>query len=441
MNSNPSDSARSEKNHYGRLHLWIALAVIAGTATGLLFRDKPVAAGIGTPELGELGLIAIRFLKAVAVPLVLFATLNSVLSGSVSRRKGGRLVMICLLNVSVAAAIALVLVNTFRPGAAWQERVTALSKQTHNPPGPTNADRPTLNPLKNLSGFIPGSLFQPFVENNLISVVLIGLFLGAALRRTSRDGSPSVREGVRLMRSFVAAGYELLLQMVRWVVSVMPLAVFGVVAQAVGRSGLEVFTSSVIFIAATGGALLAHGLLYYPCAAWVFGGRSPKQFFGGGAQAILTGLSTNSSLACVPITLHCLTKKLGVTESSATLSACIGTNLNNDGVTLYEAMAALFLAQACGLQLGLPGQLLVIVASLMAAIGCVGVPEAGLVLLPLVLSSVGLPEWLVAAAIPLLLPVDWLVARLRSAVNVMSDILVAIMLDGRKSPPQVTPSA
>jgi Na+/H+-dicarboxylate symporter len=97
-------------------------------------------------------------------------------------------------------------------------------------------------------------------------------------------------------------------------------------------------------------------------------------------------------------------------------------------------MAALFLAQASGLNLGLSGQLIIILASLVAAVGCVGVPEAGLVLLPLVLGSVGLPEWLVAAAITLFLPVDWLVARLRSAVNVMSDILVAIMLDGRRSP-------
>ena len=164
------------------------------------------------------------------------------------------------------------------------------------------------------------------------------------------------------------------------------------------------------------------------------GGKGPRQYLGQGADAILTGLSTNSSLATVPVTLRCLTRKMGVSQQSARLAACVGTNLNNDGITLYEAMAALFLAQAYGFDLSLNEQVVVVLASLMAGIGVAGVPEAGLVVLPLVLGAAGLPEALVAAAIPLILPVDWIIARARSGVNVMSDMLVAILLDrGRRA--------
>ena len=123
---------------------------------------------------------------------------------------------------------------------------------------------------------------------------------------------------------------------------------------------------------------------------------------------------------------------MGVSDESARLSACVGTNLNNDGITLYEAMTALFLAQACGMDLSLSAQLAVVGEALMAGIGIAGIPEAGLIVLPLVLSAAGLPDWLVAAAIPLILPVDWLIARARSGVNVMSDMLVALLLDGKK---------
>lgn len=130
----------------------------------------------------------------------------------------------------------------------------------------------------------------------------------------------------------------------------------------------------------------------------------------------------------MPVTLRCL-RTIGVSDSSARIAVCAGTNLNNDGITLYEAMAALFLAQALGYGLGAGQQAIIVLSALMAAIGVAGIPEAGLIILPLVLSASGLPETIVAAAIPLIAPVDWILARLRSGVNVLADMLVAILLD------------
>jgi Na+/H+-dicarboxylate symporter len=204
----------------------------------------------------------------------------------------------------------------------------------------------------------------------------------------------------------------------------------------VGRSGLEVFSVLWIFLATLLLGLSIHALVYYPLVAWLVGKKPPRVYVGQGADAIVTGLSCNSSLATVPVTLRCL-DRMGVSPQSQRLAACVGTNLNNDGITLYEAMAVLFIAQAIGYDLGLGQQTVVVLASLMAGAGVAGIPEAGLIVLPLVLGAAGLPEAVIAAAIPLIVPVDWIIARARSGVNVMSDMLVAILLDaGRKPGPE-----
>jgi DAACS family dicarboxylate/amino acid:cation (Na+ or H+) symporter len=286
----------------------------------------------------------------------------------------------------------------------------------------------TLDPLKNVDGYVPVSLVDPFSKNSVVSVVLLSLFVGAALRRTRRHRSED-DAGIAAVERFVAGGYEVLVVMLGWIVQSIPFAVFGVVAQVVGRAGLGAFSALGVFLGVILLGLALHALVYYPLMAWLVGRKPPRVYLGLGADAILMGLSTNSSLATVPVTLRCLTEKMGVSQESARLSACVGTNLNNDGITLYDAMAALFIAQACGYALSLPQQGVVVLASIMAGVGIAGIPEAGLIVLPLVLSSVGLPEAVVAAAIPLVLPVDWIIGRARSAVNVMSDMLVAILLD------------
>jgi len=243
------------------------------------------------------------------------------------------------------------------------------------------------------------------------------------------------------LAALIEAAYKALLLMLNWVIKAVPWAVLGIIAASVGANVLEVFRPLFPLLGLLLAGLGIHGLVYYPLMAWL-GGVRPRLFFARGADAILTAASGNSSLAAVPVTLSAL-EKMGVSQESARLSACVGTNFNNDGIALYEAMVALFLAQACGLDLTLSQQCVVILASLMVGMGVAGVPEAGLVVLPLVLAAAGFPEPIVAAAIPLLMPIDWIVARARSAVNVMSDMLVAILLDraGRTVVPEIIPPA
>jgi DAACS family dicarboxylate/amino acid:cation (Na+ or H+) symporter len=331
----------------------------------------------------------------------------------------------------MACAIGLLLMNTIEPGLAWRDRIEQLTARVSENPtsaSPRSAPAASLNPLQNLGTYIPQSLIEPLASNNVISVVLLALLFGAALRWfKERQGEDDVAD-IRPLEGFVSSAYQVLAKVLTWVVEVVPFAVFGLVAQVVGKTGLEIFADLGGFLGVITLGLGLHGLVYYPLAAWLGGGKSPRVYLKQGADAIMTGLSANSSLAAMPVTLRCL-RHIGVSDSSARIAVCAGTNLNNDGITLYEAMAALFLAQALGYELGAGHQAIIVLSALMAGVGVAGIPEAGLIILPLVLSASGLPEVVVAAAIPLIAPVDWILARIRSGVNVLADMLVAILLD------------
>ncbi len=409
----------------------VLLAVAAGALLGALFGQEAYLGGLRNEYLGRLGMLVIKLLKTLAVPLIFFAILDAFMRTSLPLRQGTKLLAICLVNVSVAMAIGLTIMNVWQPGRYWTGQVDELLLLT---PGSKQSAAEllersrmgSLNPLETLTSYVPRSIVEPFAENNVVAVVLLALFIGSALRRVWDREDPEGHVGalVRAVEGF----YRMLIQMLEWIVRAVPFAVFGVIAQVVGKSGIGVFSVLWIFLAATCTGLAVHAFLYYPLVAWTLGRKSPRTYLGQGADAILTAVSCNSSLAAVPVTLRCL-DRMRVSPESARLAACVGTNLNNDGITLYEAMAALFLAQALGFDLPMASQLTIVVASIMAGAGVAGIPEAGLVVLPLVLSAAGLPDVVITAAIPLIMTVDWIVARARSGVNVMSDMLVAILLD------------
>jgi DAACS family dicarboxylate/amino acid:cation (Na+ or H+) symporter len=413
------------------LYLRVLIGVGLGTLCGIFGGKEPYLLGLGNHDLGQLGMLVIRLLKALAVPLILFGILEAFVRTPISPKSGWRLLGICLINATVALMIGLMLMNTLQPGLAWRGKLESLAHQVNGSvSGMTSkpATEATLNPLQNLSGYIPQSLVEPLVSNNVIAIVLMALLFGAALRwLKDREGETDIVD-TRVLESVISAIYRVLIKVLSWIVELVPFAVFGLVAQVVGKAGIGIFSELASFLAILVLGLCLHGLGYYPLMAWLVGRKSPKTYLKQGADAILTGFSANSSLAAVPVTLRCL-QRMGIGESSARIAVCAGTNLNNDGITLYEAMAALFLAQAIGFDLGAGQQLIIMFSALMAGAGVAGVPEAGLIVLPLVLSAAGLPETVVAAAIPLIAPVDWIIARLRSAVNVLSDMLVAILLD------------
>lgn len=419
------------------LYLRVLGGVIVGIVLGLVFGPRPILFGATTADLGRLGMLVIKLLKALAVPLVFFAILDAFVKTDISWKKGVRLLLICAFNASVALVLGLSIMNTFQPGRHFGDVLAAVSSANGKASGPAHeliaaSQKASLGLIDNLSGYVPKSLVDPFSENSVITIVLLGLLVGTALRRARRRAAVGDGPDIRTLEHGIESIYAVLIEALDIIVRTVPFAVLGVVADVVGKTGLAIFQSIWIYLVTVLAALAVHSLLYYPLAAWFVGKKPPRVYLGHGADAILTGLSTNSSLATVPVTLKALTR-MGVSAESSRLAACIGTNLNNDGILLYEAMTAIFLTQALGLHVGMSGQVTIALASVMAAAGVAGIPEAGLVVLPLVLGVAGLSDTVIAAAIPLVMTVDWLIARCRSGVNVMSDMLVAILLDAAPS--------
>ena len=416
------------------LYLQVVIGVVIGTVLGVAFGAEPYLWGLLKNEtLGQLGMLVIRLLKTLATPLVFLAILDALYNCDISFRHGGRLLAICGINLLVAMLIGLTIMNVFTPGESWsghiQELTTQLQSEAAKVPVKSVPEGVTLNPLKNIAGYIPENIVDPFIKNNVISVILMALLIGSALRYLKQHPFVGDNSGIELLAKLISAAYHLLLQMLSWVILAIPFAITGVVAQVIGRSGLSVFALLSIFLVTMLAGLLIHSFAYYPSMARWLGKMPVIRYLGDGIDAIVMGFSTNSSLATVPITLRCLTENMGVSQRSARLSATIGTNLNNDGIILYEAMTAIFIAQAIGYNLDMTQQLMIVAASVTDGVGVSGIPEAGLIALPLVLSTIGLPEQLIAMLIPLIATVDWIIARCRSVVNVMSDMLVAILLD------------
>jgi DAACS family dicarboxylate/amino acid:cation (Na+ or H+) symporter len=250
-------------------------------------------------------------------------------------------------------------------------------------------------------------------------VIFLAVALGIALRRMRHHQVNSVEDLVH-----VALGS--LIVVLYWIVDVVPLAVFAVVASIVGVKGFGDFLALAGFVVAVLLALALQAtyyLLRVRFGSWV----QPLALLRGTRDALVMAFSTASSTATMPVTYECLRKNVGLREQSASLGALVGANFNNDGTALYEAMSALFVAQLIGMELTLGQQIMVVLTSVVASVGAAGIPEAGLVTMTLVFKAVGLPNEYIA----MLLTVDWFLDRCRTAINVMGDLNVSCLLDGK----------
>lgn len=255
------------------LYARILAGVALGALLGVVFGERPIVFHLTNRHLGELGLLVVRLLKALAVPLIFFAIVDAFVRTHLSARRGLRMVAICLLNVSVAMLIGLTIMNTWRPGESWRGKFTELLGQVPAEGMPERASA-TLDPLKNADSYVPVSLVDPFAKNSVVSVVLLSLFVGAAVRR-ARQGTGEDDSAVAAVERFVAGGYEVLVVMLGWIVQAIPFAVFGVVAQVVGRAGLHAFAALGVFLGAILLGLAVHALVYYPLMAWLVGRKPP----------------------------------------------------------------------------------------------------------------------------------------------------------------------
>ena len=400
-------------------HLSLSAAIVVAMVLGLI--AGPVL-GPNAAPLGELGKLVIQAIKAVATPLIFFVIVNAVLTTEMEGRGARRLVGFAMINALLALGTGLLLSNVLQPGAHLAAAHGAAGADL----APYTGKKVEL--MKTISSFVPTSWVAPFADNLVISIVGMALLVGFALRRVRAEQILEGKTGYKVLEDGLAAALGVLAVALGWVVLAVPLAVFGVVAKTVGENGFAPLVGLGWYVGVGLLGLLIHVVVTYQLwlVLWV---RMPlRRFWAAAREPVVYALGANSSLATLPITLRAL-EKLGVSRSSSTLGACVGTNLNNDGILLYEGMAVLFVAQASGIVLTLPQQLTAAASCMLAAAGFAGVPEAGFISLALVLNTVGLPIEL----LPLLLTVDWVIARGRSAVNVLSDMMLSILINGRPS--------
>jgi len=220
-----------------------------------------------------------------------------------------------------------------------------------------------------------------------------------------------------------------------WVIALVPFAVLGIVASRVGqKEGMQVFASLIWLIVVVVAGLCCQ-VIWYLIQMTILARISPIRFLRGTLDVMANTFSTASTAATIPITLRSL-GRLGVSRQSSQLTACIGTNFNNDGTALYQAAAVLFMAQALGFSLSLSDQVIVVLTTLVASIGAGGIPSGSFVTMPLIFAAVRLP----IDNIPILLTVDWFLDRCRTTSNVIGDMTVAVLLD-RLAPPSAEPVA
>jgi Na+/H+-dicarboxylate symporter len=423
------------------LYLRVLLGVATGTALGLIFGTRPIAFGWKNSDLGILAGLYIQLLTALATPLIFLAIVEAFVRTNISGRQGLKMFLVCALNIAVAFLIGLTILNVWQPGRAWRgqlaEQARKMAEGNGQPPAVKAPDlsgqaKVSLSPLDIVRSYVPKSIAQPFTDNMVLTVAVLAILVGAALRSLKSVADPELLPAIETFDHVVIASYQIVLKMLGWLIELAPIAICLAVAGVVGTAGLEAFELVLVFFLTVVAALSIHSLIYYPLSAWLIGGKSPLRFFREGAGAILTGFSLNSSLATAPLTLQTLSR-LGVSESSARLSACVGTNFNNDGITLYEAITALFIAQAAGMELTIGSQITILLAALAGSMGIAGIPNSGLIILTLVLKAARLPDETVQLALPIVYSIDFINARLRSAVNVMGDLQVAILLDAGHS--------
>jgi DAACS family dicarboxylate/amino acid:cation (Na+ or H+) symporter len=414
------------------LYLRILIGVIVGAALGACFKTEPILFGWTNADSGVVASLYVQTLTAMATPLIFFAIIDAFVRTNITGRQGLKMFLICATNIAAAFLIGLTIINVWQPGKAWTETLKAAEAAAEGAPGKTAVAAPagdvSLAPLDILRSFVPKSVAQPFVENMVLTVAVLAILIGAARRKLRHTKDQELSTALGAFDNVIIALYQIVLQLLLWMIELAPFAICLSVAGVIGTTGLKTFAVVGVFMATIMTGLGLHSLLYYPISIWLMARMSPRRLLREGSGAILTGMSLNSSLATAPLTLEAL-RKLGVSDSSARLSACVGTNFNNDGVTLYEAMTALFIAQGLGLDLTLGHQITILLAALVGSMGIAGIPNSGLIILALVLKAARLPDAAIQVAIPIAYSIDFILARLRSAVNVMGDLQVAILLD------------
>ena len=400
------------------LTLYIFVAIVAGVVLALVDPRLAIRFDIG-------GEVFLRLLKMLVVPLVMSSVMAGIIGlGDVRKlgRPGGVAVGYYFVTTLLAVIVGIVLVNLIEPGAGNANR-EALEQMTHSEGIVSAKEVGIATILKNLLlMLVTDNLFAAMAHADLLPLIVFSILFAGVLS--------ILGEKTSIVTTFIVQINEGFLAFIMGLMKFAPLGIFCLVAARFGEAQAE--GEFLETLRQTGGYVMTvllglgiHAFLTLAAILWFFARRNPYRLMGQMSPALLTAFSTASSSATLPITMECAVDRARISRESVEFVLPLGATVNMDGTALYEAVAAIFIAQVLGLELSLLQQATVAVTATLAAIGAAGIPEAGLVTMVIVLNAVGLP----VEYIGILLSVDWLLDRFRTAVNVWGDSVGSVIVE------------
>ncbi|MCB0374419.1 MAG: dicarboxylate/amino acid:cation symporter [Sinomicrobium sp.] len=407
------------------LHWQILLGMVAGVGFAFIMVQFDRGPKLVTDWIKPFGNIFIAALKLIAVPLILASLIKGVSDlKDISKlsKMGGRTIILYIITTVIAVSLGLAIVNILKPGNSIKEetrlelmenysgdaqsRISAAEKQKES------------GPLKAVEDLVPDNIFHAASDNgNMLQVIVFAILFGIGLILIPEEKAKPVK-------AFFDAFNEVILKLIDLIMLAAPYGVFALLAALIVEApstdlfkALGMYAVSVII-----GLLLM--MCFYMLLVYLFTGRTPRFFINGIAPAQLLGFSTSSSAATLPVTMERVEEHLGVEEEVTSFVLPIGATINMDGTSLYQAVAAVFIAQAFGMDLDLATQLGIIVTATLASIGSAAVPGAGMVMLVIVLAQAGIPE----AGLALIFAVDRPLDMCRTTVNITGDATVSMLV-------------
>ena len=399
------------------LNLQILIGAVFGVLLGIYFHGL----GADTPLVknslyvsGLIGTLFIDLLKMILIPLVFC----SIAVGIANLRQHSQMhkvwvstLLFFMFTMAIAITLGMAASLYFKPGAGLEIAMFEGAMQ--------NFQAQQLPLGEFFAQFLHGLFINPFAalaKGDVLAVVIFALILGITL----------VMGGERYKNILVLLqeGLEITMHIVSWIMRLAPFGIAALLIKLVATQDTAMLGTLAKFIAVVVSTTLLHGVVILPLLLYLIAGVTPLRFWRGAREALVTAFATSSSSATLPVTMRCTTQHLHVKPEIAGFVVPLGATVNMDGTALYEAAAALFIANLVGIELSFVQQLIVFFTAMIAAIGAPGIPSAGMVTMVMVLQSVGLP----VEAIAILLPIDRLLDTLRTTVNVEGDMVGSLVV-------------
>ena len=407
--------------------------IIIGLVLGLIFGVFAAAnswGGFTTNWIAPFGKIFINLLKLIAVPLVLSSLITGVASLSDLKklsRIGGKTITIYIVTTAISVTIGLVSVNLLKPGDTIPEDMKVKLQETYKSAASGKLEAADQikerRPLQPIVDMVPSNFFSSASNNrNMLQVVFVAIIIGIALIQIPKNKARPVLD-------FMEGINDLVIKLVDNIMLMAPIGVFALIADTITSIAGDNLNNVLELLSALGFYMLVviigltiQMVFTYTAVLKIFSNMSLKKFYQGIAPAQLLAFSTSSSAATLPVTMERCEDELGVSEEVSSFVLPLGATINMDGTALYQAVAAVFIAQTLGMDLTLGAQLTIVLTAVLASIGTAAVPGAGIIMLIIILEAIGVPS----AGIALILGVDRILDMMRTVTNVTGDASVAV---------------